>query len=529
VFSMKSKRNSSFTTGLFLFVQVFALTFCSSPQRTSLKADDSKTEKSSEISQNPPAIQSGEELKDQTNLAQGAISKDLRPQVIMLYVSDLHGRLRPELSGMGGYARLSQWIKSERIKAGDQSDVIAIAGGDIAGKSALPCRKSSEMECFRLLKEVGFDLAVLGNGELKRSSSELNDLIQNSGIAWTSANVKSLDSKNAWQKTFEWQGHKSKSSWLFLSWSVAPSPGEVDLKKAKLDIKSSLADAPWDAWEKLAQGKNTVLVPHQEYEDDVEFLKTACQKNTLKPLLLLKSNDHKFRDEKIDCAPLLEPGAYGERAVKVVFQPDETGKWFLFSKEFVPMSSEIPDDPLMKARIEALYQAYAPTADNVVGTVTKDLNQVEFAKWVGAAFRKVTRSDIAVVNNGAIKEDLKAGPLSEERLSLVYPYNDDLMGFDVNAREFEKVLCAASQRVKDPFEDYGSDLILSGVDLENAGTTSCRIVGPKRASYKVAMVSFLVKRSKRWLGKDFTSNAFKWQVRTEQAFEKMLQDNGRKL
>lgn len=457
------------------------------------------------------------------------LSEDLRPQVVILYVSDLHGRLRPEPNGLGGYARLATLIKTEKAKAGDKTDVIAMIGGDVAGKGALPCRKTSDVACFELLSGMGFDYAVLGSGELKRSSKDLADLINKSGLKWLSGNARALDQKSLWNSFIDFKGPRSKANLFFLSWTEGPTPGEVDLKKERLELRDKISDHDWALWEQKAKGKSVILMPHQEYADDVSMLKLACTKNDLKPLLLLKGNDHSHREEKNECAPLYEPGAYGEVMSRVVLQPDETGHWFVNSHEFLTVDEHVTEDSVIKAKVEALYKMHAPTADQVVAVVSHDYTETDFAKWAGEAFRKVAHSDIAVVNMGSIKEALKAGPLTEERLAMIYPFTDELMGFDVGTKEFEKVLCNASRRVKDSFEDYGSEIVLAGAELQNPGTDQCKISGPRKSSYKVAMVSFLIKRSKRWLGRDFSSVAFKWQVKTEEAFQKSIKSTGNKL
>ena len=104
------------------------------------------------------------------------------PQLVVIYVNDLHGQLRADLKNGGGYARLAAFIKGERDRAGTGADVLVIAGGNVAEKGALPCRKTNDNACFPLLKDVGVDVAVLGTSEIKRSAADLNHLIDLSEI-----------------------------------------------------------------------------------------------------------------------------------------------------------------------------------------------------------------------------------------------------------------------------------------------------------------------------------------------------------
>jgi hypothetical protein len=71
---------------------------------------------------------------------------------------------------------------------------------------------------------------------------------------------------------------------------------------------------------------------------------------------------------------------------------------------------------------------------------------------------------------------------------------------------------------------------LAGLKLEGAGTPDCKVVLDKpRASVKVALSEFLVKRSPRWLGKDLKPATFKFQIDTWAALELHLKKSGRQL
>ena len=456
---------------------------------------------------------------------------DAQPQIEILFLSDLHGHLRAE-KGKAGYARVAQFIESERAHAGTKTDVVVIGGGDFAGKGAEPCRKTWDKACFPLVKELGVNVAVLGNGELKRSAAELNELIDASGVPWVSANVKAARGVSAkWNRDFLFTGSKSGGKFWLTSWTLAPSPGEIDLKKAKLEIASNPSGKDWDQWKKKFGATPVVWAPHQEWEQDYELLKQACQNSGLKSLVLLKSNDHNHRKDNTLCAPIFEPGAFGSYVSRLVLQPTgEHGEWSLVSHEFVAMDEKISEQAALSARVQALYKELAPDADEVVAQVKTPKSDAEFAQWAAGAFRKTTHADIAVVNMGAIKSGIEAGALTKERLSMVYPYTDDLMGLDWSTRDLEKSLCASSLRNKDPFEDYGSELVLDGAKLSGAGTSKCKLeLSHKASSAKVVMVSFMIKRSKRWLGKDLSSVAFKFGLNSEKAMMLELQKTGKSL
>src|SRR4051812_31905760 len=58
-------------------------------------------------------------------------SSDSKPRLVILYLADIHGRLRPDQGGLGGYARLRGFVDREKAAAGSKTDVVVAAGGDL--------------------------------------------------------------------------------------------------------------------------------------------------------------------------------------------------------------------------------------------------------------------------------------------------------------------------------------------------------------------------------------------------------------
>jgi hypothetical protein len=120
--------------------------------------------------------------------------------------------------------------------------------------------------------------------------------------------------------------------------------------------------------------------------------------------------------------------------------------------------------------------------------------------------------------------------MTREALTAIYPYKDEVLGLDWSTKDLEKSLCKAATRERNDFEDNGSELVFAGLKLEGAGTPDCKVVLDKpRASVKVALSEFLVKRSPRWLGKDLKPATFKFQIDTWAALELHLKKSGRQL
>ncbi len=449
-------------------------------------------------------------------------------ELVVLHVSDLHGQLRAQSNVGGGYARVAKIILDEKAKAGPHTDVLAILGGDAAGKGAMPCRKTNDEACFAILKQMGFDLAVLGNGEVKRSASELNNLVNLSQIPWLSPNIRTSKEKPLWQKDFLWKGPKTGGQFWIATWTFPPSPGEIDVKQAGYVIVDKIRPKDIGGWVSRYKGIPVIWAPHQELEEDQKLITELCKEKEMKNLVLLQAHTHVVREDRSQCIPIFEAGAYTEALSKVVFK--KTGAraqdWELASYELIRIQPNSAESPQVKSLVEAAYQTVSPEASEVVAQVRSKKTDLELGQWLADSYKKVAKADIGIVNSGSIKLGVDVGPLNRERLLISIPYINDLMGLDMGVKELEKALCASSARSRDSREDFGSELILAGAKIVNGGTSSCRLQANKRGTVKIVLDSFLIKRSKRWLGKDLSKIAFKFGMNTEQVMNLELKRDG---
>ncbi len=455
------------------------------------------------------------------------------PRVVILFMSDLHGRLQPDGAGRGGYARIAQLVSAHRKNAGPKTDIWVIVGGDVAGKGAVPCVVTHDKACFPLLGKMGINLGVLGNGELKRSLNDVENLITLSGITWINSNVVSANSRKQqiWKSFLPWTGEKSGLSINFASWTLPPTPGEVDPKKTGYLARMPVVENEIGLLSaQIPAGSNIVWLPHQTWTADQETVKSLCAQNKFKNLALLKSNDHVHkRIDDSGCFGIFEPGPFGQVVSRLVFEKDSsTGEGLQLKKhDFIDIDEKISPDIEIENEIALLYKNHAPQAQTLVGQSQEILPVQKLGDRVAVALREITRSDVGVYNRGGVKEDLPQGPVTQERLSFSLPYNDDVVGLDWKFSDFERALCQASRRSIDNFLDFGSELFIAGARIEGFGTPNCKVILDKpRSQVKVAMPEYLSKRSERWLGTELRGRVFKFGVDIHRALSLSVQRKG---
>jgi 2',3'-cyclic-nucleotide 2'-phosphodiesterase (5'-nucleotidase family) len=432
--------------------------------------------------------------------------------VLVIYLSDVHSQLRADDKGRGGFAQLKKWIDSERARAGAKTDVIVVGGGDLYGKGSIPCQETKDKECAPFFKDLGLNYTTVGNYELYSSPTDLQKLNQSTGATLLSMNVTPKKGAGPWaSNALKFKGAKSGLEFFLATWT---SP--FDIKDYNVRAFPSTSD--WMAWKR--QWDAPVLwVTHQELERDVGLLREAC--GSLAPqvqvLGLLKANDHRtMQSDTSQCAPLLEPGAFGHYVLKLLITKDDANpKRLKMASQFVEISG-VGEDEGVKKRIDALYARYAPDANQILFTADSEISREQLAAWTAEAYHKRLKAEGAITNLGFVKNALPAGPVTREQFFLALPYKNELMGLDWPVKDLQDSLCGAAKRAKKDDLDWGSELFFSGFQLEGAGTPACRVVSEKK-SIKLVVDQYLVSRSERWLGRNISARVFKFGVDSRRA------------
>lgn len=458
------------------------------------------------------------------------ISSDNKPRLVVLYLADIHGHLRAGQDGLGGYARIRAWVDREKAAAGPKTDVVVVGGGDLTDKGSMPCLLKKDLPCVSLLHDLGIDFSILGNHEVQRPLSEWKTLMGLSKIKWISANVSPLKGPKLWDSYLDYKGAKSGIKLRFL-----PFTKELDREahaSRYLDYKfgpGPKTEAEWKSF--IPQDFPYLLIHHQPTESDSEMLAGLCKSNLKKPLILLKADEENNRWRKnVQCVEGIEPGPHGKTIGRVVIEADSFVGGKITEVSFVDMTSDLAENSAVKTLVSDLYAKIAPDADQVLGNANSNHSIEEMVQWLSDSYRSVTRADVAIVNWGVAKQALESGPVTREKIRLVFPYSNQLMGLDWSYAELSKALCRAVSRVKVGDADYGSELYVSGAKIVNAGKADCRLDSPRRGKLKVVIDDYVFKKSARWLGQDLSKqNTWRFGVETPLAIEERLKRDPKSL
>jgi 2',3'-cyclic-nucleotide 2'-phosphodiesterase (5'-nucleotidase family) len=452
-------------------------------------------------------------------------------KLVILYVSDLHSQIVEDSThGLGGYARLKTLVDQERANAGPKTDVLFVIGGDLLGKGRLPCRKTKERACAPLVKGLAPDLIAFGNGELKFSHQALSELAKQTGGVWLGSDVEPTNKSRPkfWKDSYMFDAPKSGLRMNFVSTTLFPGPGE-SVGGSKLEFVNGAPSGFQAKYQSLTTSAllPSMLIVHDDLKRLDELGEELCSLST-RPFLVLKAHEHRTDQGRRQCLKYVEPGAFGHKMARIEIG-GSSEKPVVQDIKMIKVDESIAKNPQMESQINALYEREGKGARRIVAKVNSDLSQEKVGKFLALSYQRTSRADIAIVNSGAIKDGIAKGNLDWESVLAAIPYNNQLKGLDWSASDLERSLCQAAARNRDRRLDNGSDLIIYGAELRDAGKETCKLIvrGGKKVP-KVVVDSYLEVRSARWLGRELKGKTFSYGLDTERALELGIQRYGTK-
>lgn len=414
--------------------------------------------------------------KPATPGAPTAVAATGEPQLVILYMHGLRGQLKG-WGGEGGYARLATIIQEQRqsLPAGSQLLVLADDAGGMGG--AIACRRTRGKNCFKLLGDIGVNEAVMSEGESFASTKEFDELTATPQVIWLFKNGRTA-------------GQPTNVTLARSLWKKSDKPSLS--KKAYNVVFSRLGDAEWQTRKTELDAPALVLSGGAEnaVEDAGAVLRVQVRSN----------------------------GTQVARIVLAPASPSEYAK--VVQHSFIDVNSSVSENAGVKTQIEALYQRWAPDADQVVGDVPKDVPNAELSVWLANAYRNVSRADLAIVPQNTVPGALIAGSVTREQLLQAAGAEDELMALDWSVKSVGEALCHASLK---------QNIVLSGATLVEPGTAQCRLqTTSSRREFKVVLPRKLVMASPETLGKDIRGTAFRMGYAGERAIDLYVKKNGLK-
>jgi len=372
-------------------------------------------------------------------------------KIVILHTNDIHGFMFPYIDDkispekeIGGFQYLSTLIKNERAK--NPGKVLLLDGGDIV-QGTIYSNLSGGIPLIELMNDLKYDATVTGNHEFDWSARKLEHLIEIADFPVLVANVI------------------RKSDGGFLNGSTPYTLKNVN------GVKIGIIGVTFP---------DTSIIGQEFEADEYDFL---SPEETLKMYVPVLKNIHKVDlvvilshlgvkyDQKIaeeipeidiivgshSHTTLVEPILIGDTIIiqaksymvylgrlEIDFDV-ETKEIVSYEGKLLSINEEIIPDPEVEWALNNFLDKFKEYAERVIGVTEVNLDryidrETNFGNLFADSMIEAGKTDIALINNIAIRVPVPQGEFTMEKLYEVYPYDNILTTMDLTGQDIKDIL-----------------------------------------------------------------------------------------
>lgn len=376
---------------------------------------------------------------------------DAGPFLRIIGTNDFHGALEPRADSagvrLGGAAYVGAAIRAAAAECAPGCEVLLLDGGDMfQGTPASNTVYGKPV--VELYNELGYAAAALGNHEFDWGIDTLRARMRDARYAILGANVRYADGRDVpWIRddTLITRG-ALKIGVIGLATVATPSTTRAsmvsDLRFLEpAPIVDSLARAL------RARGADYVIV--------IGHLGAFCDRdgatnckgevvdlaNALREPVdaIVSGHTHSLVNAAVNGIPIVQARSSGTAVATIDLGPDGTAH----QVRDVIADSLAADAPIASIVAEAVARV-APLVNRPVATIATDLvrsgNQYPLGNLIADAMRLAGKGDVAVMNNGGIRANLRAGQATYGALFEVQPFANILYRVTVTGKALREYL-----------------------------------------------------------------------------------------
>jgi 5'-nucleotidase len=394
----------------------------------------------------------------------------LRDSTLMrvLAITDLHGQLEPRTwdwsqgRPVGGVAALKPWMDSLaracacttiRLDAGDEMQGTALSNATY-GRGTVDA-----------LNALALDAAAIGNHEFDWSIDTLRQRMHEARYPFVSANITTRDgsARPEWAKPWTLiTKYGTRVAVIGLTTTETPTataPRNVQglaFGNGAQAVQRVLPDA-------RAQAEFVIVVAHAGATCDSgtsgscrgEILEVARQLDSGSVDLIIAGHSHQRVNTVVNGIPIVEAGSNG-RAIAVVDFVRVGGRRQVRAELITPYADQLRPDAALSDALDRQQQALRNVTERTVGRLKFPLRrqgaEYGLGRLIADAQRSAGRADAAIMNNGGIRADLPAGPVTWGMVYQVQPFQNRLQRLTVRGAVLQEALehCVAGEGERVP-------------------------------------------------------------------------------
>ncbi len=358
----------------------------------------------------------------------------------VLHTNDIHGRV----DQLARIATLARRIRDQASARG--GDCLLCDAGDVEDPTLLESNMTKGSAVFAVLRAAGYDLAAAGNATaLRYGPQAVRDLSVRFGQPLLAANLPDPAT-----------GRLVAGLAPFALLNLAGAKAAVIGMTAPMDLYALFNLTPLDPAAILpsliakvrAKGARTViLLSHLGARDDQEL---AARVPGLDLILGGHSHTELYPPVMVGRTIVAQAGDRGRFLGRLDLDVQAlTGRLTLLRAELVPVTEDIPGDPLTLGAIEAERRSVAALGQQVVGELAAPLDASEDSQCpagdllADALLDRVPGAQVAMVIAGHWRTGLPAGPVSLGTLNAALPSTGNPARAELTGAQIVQWLSAA--------------------------------------------------------------------------------------
>lgn len=401
----------------------------------------------------------------------------------IIATNDFHGALEPRPDGngvrRGGAAYVAAAIERARSECVPRCEILLVDAGDLF-QGTPASNLSYGRPVVEYYNRMGYAAAALGNHEFDWGTDTLRARMRQAKFGIFGANVRYTDGRDV-----EWIPNdtivtRGKTKIGIIGWSTVATPTTTRASNVvglRFDPPAPIIDSIGTALRK--RGADFVIVIAHAggfcsrdgaTSCNGEIIDFARQLST-KVDAIVSGHTHSLVNADIADKPVVQARSSG-RAIDVIDLP-------LQHYGNIPTRHEVREiavdtlkpDPAVEKIVEQAVARVAPLVNRHVATIPLALprqgNQYALGNLIADAQRWAAKGDVAIMNNGGIRTDLRAGEATYGSLFEIQPFGNVLYSLTMTGAQLRGLLEAMLTKSVD---DHVSGLTIRFDPAKPAGS-----------------------------------------------------------
>jgi 2',3'-cyclic-nucleotide 2'-phosphodiesterase (5'-nucleotidase family) len=361
----------------------------------------------------------------------------------VLAITDFHGALQPRVwdwsqgRPVGGAAAVKTWLDSLAKDCGCTS--VRLDGGDELEGTPL-----SNFEFGRpvigAFNALAIDAATIGNRDFDWGVDTLQARVREARYPFVSANIRDSAGRVPDWVTPWTVVTRNGAKVAVIGLTTRSTPGTTRPGNVAGLVFGDLTGAVRGVLPAARAAADFVVV--LAHDGAVRELATSLDSASVD--LILAGHTHERMDTVVHGIPIVQAGSAGRAIAVVDFVRAAGGGRQVRTRLETPWADSVtPDRDITTALLHEQRVVDSITA-RTVGRLRTALgrtgDEYPLGRLVADAYRNIGKADVALVNNGGIRADLPAGPVSYGALFDVQPFQNRLVRVTLSGAELREVL-----------------------------------------------------------------------------------------